>query len=192
MDVPVKFSFLKLFNSIKGIGKTTTECDPDWLQKRANKQTQERYKKLFAWLKKEGVTHPKVKYPVMFGKGDAQYPGMQAVEAIGPNETLIQVPSRLILSTKKAFDCAELRHVWFDNPEVFGKHVHQGDDNLLIAYILFQLNLGDKSVHFEMMNCWPTSAEADILMNWDDDTLEWLQDEGLLEDATKGYEEMSE
>jgi hypothetical protein len=28
-------------------------------------------------------------------------------------------------------------------------------------------------------------------MNWDDEDLEWLQDPTMLEDATKGYEEMS-
>lgn len=43
-----------------------------------------------------------------------------------------------------------------------------------------------------MMECWPKPSETDILMNWDDEDLEWLQDPTLLEDAEKGYNDMSE
>jgi hypothetical protein len=42
-----------------------------------------------------------------------------------------------------------------------------------------------------MMQCWPTPSETDILMNWDDDSLEWLQDPTLAEDAAKGYDEFT-
>jgi hypothetical protein len=105
MNLKVEFSFLKLYNSIKGVCKTVPEnqCDPNWLAKKANKKTQERYKNFYAWCKKEGIWNPKVKYPVMFGSGDSQYPGMMATEDIGANEPIIKVPGRLAISTAKAW-----------------------------------------------------------------------------------------
>jgi hypothetical protein len=39
----------------------------------------------------------------MFGAGDSAYPGMMATEDIGPNESIIKVPSKLLISTAKAF-----------------------------------------------------------------------------------------
>jgi len=49
----------------------------------------------------------------MFGTGDSAYPGMMALEDIGPNEPIVKVPSRLIISTARAFECAELREVFY-------------------------------------------------------------------------------
>jgi hypothetical protein len=39
----------------------------------------------------------------MFGTGDSKYPGMLALEDIGPNEPIVKVPSRLIINTKVAY-----------------------------------------------------------------------------------------
>jgi len=125
----------------------------------------------------------------MFGTGDSRYPGMLAIDDIGKDEPIVKVPSRLIISHKAAFDCPELRDIFYNNPEVFGKHVNLGDDNVLDAYILYHLNLGQNSKHFNMMQCWPLPDETDILMNWSDEDLEWLQDPTLNEDCQKGYEE---
>ena len=110
----------------------------------------------------------------MFGTGDSRYPGMLAIDDIGKDEAIVKVPSHLIISHKAAFDCSELREIYYNHPEVFGKHVALGDDNVLDAYILYHLSLGQKSKHFHMMQCWPTPDETDILMNWSDDDLEWL------------------
>jgi hypothetical protein len=49
----------------------------------------------------------------MFGEGDSAYAGMLALEDIGPNEPIVKVPSRLIISTSKAFDCPELRPIFY-------------------------------------------------------------------------------
>lgn len=40
----------------------------------------------------------------MFGTGDSKYPGMLALESIGKDEPIVNVPSRLIISHKAAFD----------------------------------------------------------------------------------------
>jgi hypothetical protein len=105
MDVLINFSFLKFFNSIKNVGKALpdTQFDQTWLRTKAPKPTKDKFKKFYEWAKKEGIWHPKVKYPVMFGTGDSKYPGMLALEDIGPNEPIVKVPSRLIINTKVAY-----------------------------------------------------------------------------------------
>ena len=117
---------------------------------------------------------------------------MLATEDIGPNEPLVTVPGRLALSTAKAFREPALQHVWYENPDVFGKHVNLGEDKTLLAYILYHLGIEEKSEHYQMMSCWPRPHETDILMNWDEEDLEWLQDPTMADDAVKGYDEMIE
>ena len=101
MDIKTHFSFLRLFNTIKGVAKPAkpNEFDTEWLNDPKVKKTKEKFDKFFAWCDKNGIEHPKIKYPVMFGKGDNQYPGCMAMEDIGKDEAFIKVPSRLIVST---------------------------------------------------------------------------------------------
>ena len=174
MDVKIDFSFLKFFNILKGVHKAQAEddIDPDWFEKRADKKTKEKYQKFNKWKVAAGITHPKVKYPVMFGKGDNMYPGMMATEDIPPGEVMIKVPSNVIISTKAAYECEPLKELFYDNPDVFGNHVNYSDDNLLNTFILYQLSLGEKSTYFHVFETWP--RDTDILMNWEDEDLGWL------------------
>ena len=139
MDIKTHFSFLKLFNTIKGVAKPAKpgEFDEDWLEDPKVKQTKERFDRFFKWCDDNGIEHPKVKYPVMFGSGDNRFPGCMATEDIAPNEVFIRVPSRLIVSTQAAFHCQPLRQMFYDHPQTFGKHVSLGEDNVLDAYILY-------------------------------------------------------
>ena len=68
MDREIKFSFLKLFNSIKGVHKPEKTYDK-YLETRADDQTKAKFEVFFKWCKENGVEHPKLKYPVMFGSG---------------------------------------------------------------------------------------------------------------------------
>jgi len=74
----------------------------------------------------------------MFGKGKNRFPGTMAVEDIGKDEVIIKVPGREIINTKVAF-YSELNKIFYDNPDVFGKHVYGGDDNILHAFILLEV-----------------------------------------------------
>ena len=47
-----------------------------------------------------------------------------------------------------------------------------GDDNVMAAFILYQVSIGEKSRFYEQIMMWP--KDADILMNWKDEDLEWL------------------
>ena len=59
----------------------------------------------------------------MFGSGDNGYLGAMATEDIGEDEVIVKVPAHLIISTKVCYQCEELKDVYFENPQLFGKHV---------------------------------------------------------------------
>ena len=150
MEITTRFSFLKLYHSIKGIGRPCKpdEVDENWLDQKAPKKLKEKMTALNKWCDKVGIQKSKVKYPVMFGQGDSAFPGILATEDIGPCEPFVRVPSEVLISTAVAYRCQELKHVYYENPEVFGYHTSMGDDNLLDAYLLYQLSIGERSPHY--------------------------------------------
>jgi hypothetical protein len=103
MDKEIKFSFLKLFNTLKGIYRPVKEYNDQYLENEADEKTKLKYERFFKWCDENGIEHPKVKYPVMFGSGKNSYPGMMATETIGANETIIKVPAKMVLTSKTAF-----------------------------------------------------------------------------------------
>ncbi len=185
MDREIKFSFLRLFNTIKAIHKPAKDAEADYLESRANDVTKKKFKRFFDWCHQNGIEHPKVKYPVMFGTGDAKYPGMMATEDIGQNEVMIKVPSKMVFSTKLCFQSEEMRRVFFEHPELFGKHIGDGEDNVLNTFILFELGKGERSFWKPMFDVWP--KDTDILFNWEQEDLEWLQDATMEGDANRQY-----
>ena len=69
MDTKIKISFLKLNNTIKGIGHSQKpeDLEIDWIENRADAKTKESWNGYLNHYEKVGVTHSKVKYPVLFG-----------------------------------------------------------------------------------------------------------------------------
>lgn len=96
---------------------------------------------------------------------------MLALKDIGNKEILVKVPSKHIINTKKAF-YSELEEIYYDHPQLFSKSKNDGEDMLIHAYILFEIQKGEKSQYHQMIKNWP--KDADILMNWDDEDLEYL------------------
>ena len=111
MEIKTHFSFLKLFNTIKGITKPCKpgEYDANWLNDPKVKKTKERFDIFLAWCDAEGIQRPKIQYPVLFGSGDNRFPGCMATENIGKDEVFIKVPSRIIISTQRATLCEPLK-----------------------------------------------------------------------------------
>ena len=91
MDIKTQFSFLKLFNTIKGVGKPAKEgeYDDQWLNTPEMRAKKAKFDKFLAWCDDNGIEHPKIKYPVLFGSGENRYPGCMALEDIGKNEAFI-------------------------------------------------------------------------------------------------------
>ena len=69
MDVEVKFSFLKFYNFIKHVHKALPDTDYEitWFKRKSPKEYRQRFKRFFEWCDREGITHPKVRYPILFG-----------------------------------------------------------------------------------------------------------------------------
>ena len=44
--------------------------------------------------------------------------------------------------------CEPLKQMFYENPQTFGKHISLGEDNVLDAYILYQMKLGEESIHY--------------------------------------------
>lgn len=72
MDIKTQFSFLRLFNTIKGVTKPVKagEFDADPLKDPKVLKKKKEFERFFAWCDANGIKHPKIKYPVMFGTGD--------------------------------------------------------------------------------------------------------------------------
>ena len=122
----------------------------------------------------------------MFGQGDNQYPGMLATQDIEKDDIICKIPSREIITTRAAF-YSDLQPLFFEHPELFGKHVQEGEDMMLYAFILHEIQQKEKSQYWHMIRMWP--KDTDILMNWDDEDLEWLQDDTLVNEANKQYDD---
>ena len=147
----------------------------------------EKFDNFMKWCHDNGIEHPKVKYPVHFGTGDSKYPGMMAIEDIGKDDIIVKVPAKMLLSTKSCFR-GDINKIFLENPEIFGKHISDGEDNVLNAFILHELSKGEKSFWKPMFDVWP--RDTDILLNWDDEDLDWLQDPTLKTDAQLQYKQL--
>ena len=98
--------------------------------------------------------------------------GMLATEDIGKNEIICRVPSKYIINTRAAFYSEDLKQVYYENPELFGKHVQDGEDMIINAFILHEIQKGKDSIYYQMIKMWP--KDTDILMNWDEEDLDEL------------------
>ena len=116
----------------------------------------------------------------MFGKGDYQYPGTLATGDIKKGEIIIEVPGSEIINTKKAF-YSDLNPIFYNHPDIFGKHLTDGEDMMIYSFMLHEIQKGDKSRYYQMIKMWP--KDADILLNWDEEDLEYLQDPTLMHEA---------
>jgi hypothetical protein len=72
---------------------------------------------------------------------------MVATQDIGKNEVIIKVPSKHIISTRTAF-YSDINHIFYENPELFGKHISDGEDMMLHAFILYEVQKGEKSQYY--------------------------------------------
>jgi hypothetical protein len=73
---------------------------------------------------------------------------MLANEDIGANEVFLKVPSKCLINSKTCYTCPDLKPVFDDDPVLFGMNTTYGMDNVMYAYMLYQMGLGEKSYHY--------------------------------------------
>lgn len=132
------------------------------------------------------MRHKKVLYPAYFGEGDAKYPGLIATEKIEPKEAIITVPSKCAITGRTCY-YSDLKYIFDQHPEVFGANLHNGEDNVMLAFVLYQLSMKEKSFWYPVFQTWP--RDSDILVTWPEEDLEMLQDDTCLEDMRKLHDE---
>ena len=129
--------------------------------------------RLFTWAEKEGVLWPKLAYPVRFDPG---YIGSQATADIGPNEAIVTVPQKLLL-TSNHIEAGELAEVVRDHPELFSRQHPWYEDLRLFACLFHEKGKGESSFWAPFVAALP--QECDSVLAWSEAELAELQDEVL-------------
>ena len=137
------------------------------------------------WAIREGISFPKLDYPVRFDPG---YTGSQALEEIGPNEAIVTVPKRLLFMASLV-DESELGVIVREHPELFTSDQNSWyEDYRLIAYMLFERKKGRDSFWYHFLATLPKSVDTVLL--WTEEELGELQDPLLVEDAKERLKEV--
>ena len=135
-------------------------------------------KRLLAWVEAKGVQWPKALYPVQFPPG---YLGVQAKQAIGPNETIISVPRRLVITANRV-EKSELSAIFTSAPSLFKATKHSyTDDFKLILFLLSEAAKGRDSDWYFYLQTLPSSPYH--ISYWPPASLSHLQDESLINQA---------
>lgn len=136
-------------------------------------QVSPQLQRLFAWAEQEGALWPKLAYPVRFEPG---YIGSQATADIGPNEAIVTVPQKLLLTSNLMHE-GELREVVVNHPELFGPQHPWHEDLSLIACLFYEKGKGENSFWAPFIAALP--QECDSVLVWSEGELAELQDEIL-------------
>jgi len=168
------FSFNTLFKYKNGVNRAAPDLIPDYLDTMAAPETKAAFEELKKWTDQNGLTYPRLQFPVAFGTSEGYYTGVCATEDIGKEEVLYSAPSKMLLSTKKAF-YSDIQKVFYENPSIFGRHHGPSEDNILIAYILYEMGKGKESFWYPYFQVLP--KDTDILRDWDYVDIAELQDE---------------
>jgi hypothetical protein len=135
----------------------------------------------YDWARANGVEWSKVHYPAVFPPG---YEGTVATEEIGPYETVVKVPSRMVLSYKLAAN-SDLKPIFDQHPEVFSELHYEHEDMVLSAYLISEQAKGPSSFWHPFIQVLPQTVE--VLYDWESSELKQLQDPDLRYDADSRY-----
>ena len=137
------------------------------------------------WLRQNGAVFPSCQYPGFFGPD--RITGVQAVEDIPPEKAFAFIPHKLVISADKANN-GEIGFVLYKFPHLFEER-SDSEDLTLYVYCLYEKLKGSKSFWFPY---FLTSQGMDILMFWDEASLDELQDPVLKHRVKKDKEKFQE
>lgn len=93
-------------------------------------------------MKDNGFAHPKVEYPAVFGNG---LQGLRAIEDIKPDEVLIAVPTKTLISVEHARK-SELSELYESHDALFMANSER-DFLILTIFVIFEKLKGDQSFY---------------------------------------------
>jgi hypothetical protein len=135
------------------------------------------FQDLWNWALSNGVTCPKLRYPVRFGAG---YIGAQATARLEPSEAIVSVPRKLMLNIRYAEE-SEVAAVFQAHPEVFTNPDLECEDIMIITYIFGELKKGRDSFWYYLLNA--LGKDVEVLCDWTREELELLQDKELIRES---------
>ena len=170
MEEPVvktnKYSIGKYLRKKKGIHKKDPEAKII--------QPSESLQEYINHLKENGLVTKKLAYAQFKLQNGLPYPGLVATEKIITDEIIVQVPRKLILSTKKAF-FSDINHIFVENPKFFSpSQASMWEDHVLLVFLLYEHQKGQKSQWYHLINNLP--KDIDYLVFWDQEEIKMLED----------------
>ena len=142
------------------------------------------------YLVQKGAKINKLKVGQFQLKNDLPYTGLIASEEIYSNETLLEIPVNLLLTTKKAY-FSELRKVFIENPTFFSAyHSSSWEDHMLLVYLLSEYKKGKHSEWYYLLQNLP--KDLDYVIFWSDEELNKLEDDTIVQIAKKHRREYEE
>ena len=142
------------------------------------------------YLIQKGAKINKVKVGQFQLKNGLPYTGLVASEEIYSNETLVEIPENLLLTTKKAY-FSELRKVFIENPKFFSKKYSSSwEDHMLLVFLIHEYKRGRDSEWYHLLQNLP--KDLDYVIFWSDEELKNLEDETIFKISKKYRKEYEE
>jgi hypothetical protein len=135
---------------------------------------------LLSWCLARGVIAPKLRIA-----GTGVHRGLIAIETIYPSETLLTIPSTLLISRSRCLCDSLLEHVYREQARLFD---HQEDAVLAVFLAFHKVILAEKSPWYVYLQSLP---EIEVLSDWDTIELDELQDIALKDIARERQNESS-
>jgi hypothetical protein len=136
-----------------------------------NEESEEnrRINRFLTWLRAHGARCDKIEWP-SYATG-SQIRGAVALDDINSNEDMVSIPEPLLLTPDVALKDPDIGKVFEDNLENFT------DEDMLLILLMHERGKGETSFFYPYLATLPRLP--DTLLNWNEEGLSWLQDEGL-------------
>ncbi len=167
--LPNKYTVGKYLKNKKGIRKRDPEAKII--------PPSETLQKYITYLQENGAEMNKLEYAEFKLKNGLTYPGLLAKEKILTDETIVRIPRKLLLSTRKAY-FSDVRKVFLDNPEFFSPCLtNSWEDRMLLVFLLYEHQKGTDSEWFYLLSNLP--KDIDYAVFWNDEELNLLEDKTI-------------
>ena len=147
-----------------------------------------RHKIFLDWCFDNGLKWTGIDFPAYFGN-NGELRGVVATRDIKPYETVLAVPNKLLITTQKAREDKYLCKVLKAHEDVFHGNDDHGDYNTLIVYLIREKLKGEDSFYYPFINLVP---EIESGLVWDKETIDFIEDKSLKQEAIEAQEDFAE
>jgi hypothetical protein len=147
-----------------------------------------RHRKFIEWCFDNGFKWAGVDFPAYFGL-NGELRGIVTTREIRPYEAIMAVPNKLLITSIKAKEDKHLSKIISAHEELFDIKDENGEYNILIAFLLKERAKGTESFYFPFLNLVP---EIESGLVWDKETINFIQEAALKEEALDAQRELKE